>query len=201
MSLFKQLVVGCCCLLTIPIQAETNDFAFKGLQLGSGINAFKKSNPEFFCSATKGGGRLLSCFSEKSTYFGKEAKVIWVMFLDGKMSTVDVDIRFAKSQMANSEILAHSTFNEIKKLMVTKYGNPNTESEISNNLYKKGVSAGWENANSHQFITAKDSALDLHTPDWESRLGHEISLTIKFGVRKFSEISNEIRRKKQAKDI
>ena len=187
--------------MTIPIQAASNNFEFKGLPLGSSLNAFKKANPEFVCGMDSKNGRLQSCLSEKSTYFGRRPQSIWVAFVDGKMSSVEVTIKFAKSETSDSELLASSTFNELKKSIVSKYGIPKAADDASINLYEKGVSANWENSSSSLWMMAGDSALRLHVPDWKTKLGSEIILTVTFLIKKSSGISEEIRKLEREKDI
>lgn len=190
MGLLRLFLVSILSLMTIPAQAADGAFAYKGLPLGSDIKAFKKSNPDFFCSENK--SRHLLCMSETATYFGIRAEQIVTGFVDGKMGHVEVLIKFPKPVADNKDIRAKSTYIELKKSLIARYGAPKESSDGFGQFYEKGWSAMWQK---------KDSLLVMFlAPNGDSR-GNAITMELHMDLKSYATNSLEIYKKEQQKDL
>ena len=126
------VVASALAVAAVPLAAQTTtnktSFAYKGTPLGSSVTDFLNGNSEFKCDPIRPASEV-DCYSRSTTYAGFEVEQVHAIFLEGKLSYVEISVN-KKSEQA----IATYTFRMIEQALGEKYGAPTRSTGKLGNL-------------------------------------------------------------------
>lgn len=111
--------------------------AFKSTNFGVSVEQFLQLNPEFRCPSAV--SEIIACRSTSTTYAGLEAKRATAVFLQGKLSHIELSIIEDPE-----EYKATFAFATIDEALISKYGQPRRDKDNAGSL--KRILSIWKYA-------------------------------------------------------